>query len=206
MFTGIVKSVCSITKVTDKASSIKIQIKKPDDPSFSALKTGDSVAVDGVCLTLDKISSEKMGFHIGHETLKITKWNTQKLENKTVNLEPALRVQDFVGGHFVSGHVDGMATVTSRKTQGECLLMETKIPVNFKNYFWKKAFISLNGVSLTVNEVKENRLFFCLVPETLKRTNLADQALGNFLTFEIDYLTRVLLARLKNFDLSAVCS
>lgn len=198
LFTGIVKSVCSITKVTDKGSSIKIQIKKPYSPAFSAfsaLKTGDSVAVDGVCLTLDKVSSETMGFHIGFETLKVTEWNKQKLENKKVNLEPALRALDFVGGHFVSGHVDGMAIVISRETQGECLLMEVKIPVNFRNYFWKKAFVSLNGVSLTVNEVKEDRLFFCLVPETLKRTNLADKVLGSFLTFEIDYLARALFKR-----------
>ena len=199
MFTGIVKGICHIIKVTEQAkegnqTGLKIKVKRPADPAFSGLKPGDSVAVDGVCLTLEQVSLEEMSFHLSFETLKITGWNKQKLVGKKVNMEPALRVGDFVGGHFMSGHVDGMAKVVNLNLKGESLLMEVKIPIEFKNRFWKKAFISLNGVSLTINEVQKDRLFLCLIPETLNRSNLnlSDQRPGSLLTFEVDYLSHFL--------------
>ena len=198
MFTGIIKSVNSILKVTEYKGEMKIQVEKPGQSDFSNLKPGDSVAVDGVCLTLEELSSNVMNFHLGYETLKITGWSKQKLQDRKVNLEPALKIGDSIGGHFVSGHVDGMAEVLSCTTKEASFLMEIKVPDKFKNYFWKKSFITLNGVSLTVNEVKRDCLFICVVPETLKRTNLLDQKPGHFLTFEVDFLSRTLVSTLKN--------
>ena len=198
MFTGIVKSVSSVLSVKEHQGDLKVQVKKPDQSDFSSLNSGDSVAVDGVCLTLEKLLPETICFHLGNETLKITDWNRQKLQGREVNLEPSLKIGDFIGGHFISGHVDGMAEVVNCVSKGESLLMEIKIPGEFKNYFWKKAFIALNGVSLTVNEVKDNRLCVCLIPETLKRTNLSEQIPGNFLTFEVDSLARALVSTLKH--------
>ncbi len=207
MFTGIVKSVRSVLQVTEHKGELKIQVETPADPSFSGLKAGDSVAVDGVCLTLEAISSEIMRFHLGHETLKITGWNRQKLKDKKVNLEPALRLGDFIGGHFTSGHIDGMAETLSYTLKGDSLLMEIKVPSEFKVYFWKKAFIALNGISLTVNKMDDNRVFVCLVPETRKQTNLSSQKPGSLLTFEVDSSSRGLISTLKNirsFDFDSV--
>ncbi len=191
MFTGIVKSLGLVRKVTEHKGEYKIQVKA----QLSGLKAGDSVAVDGVCLTLEKISDKVMHFHLGIETLKVTGWDVSQLSGKKVNLEPALRVGDFIGGHFVTGHADGTAEILCCKKQGESVLMELKIPDEFKAFFYKKGFITLNGVSLTVNAVKGRVLKLCLVPETLKRSNLSDQKKGALLTFEADYLTRALLQK-----------
>lgn len=199
MFTGIVKGVGAVLEVKEHASELKIRVEKPKRDDFSGLKTGDSVAVNGVCLTLEEVLPGTMQFHLGYETLKITKWNEETLQNQKVNLEPALKMGDFIGGHFISGHVDGMAEVIKCISKGESLLVEVKIPSEFKNYFWKKAFIALNGVSLTVNEVRENQICVCLIPETLHRTNLLNQEPGHLLTFEVDSLARALVSALKSF-------
>ena len=201
MFTGIVKSVCPVLEVTEHKEQLKVKVEKPSQPDFSHLKAGDSVAVDGVCLTLEKCLPETMSFHLSYETLKITGWSREKLKGRKVNLEPALRMGDFIGGHFISGHVDGMAEILDCTEKGDSLLMEIKVPDEFKNYFWKKAFISLNGVSLTVNEVKDSQLSICLIPETLKRTNLSDPVPGSFLTFEVDSWSRALVSGLKHFSI-----
>ena len=203
MFTGIVKSVCSISQLEEYRGDLKIRVEKPPGAAdFFGLKKGDSVAVDGICLTLEELLPKTAGFHLACETLKITGWNKNTLQGRKVNVEPALRVGGFIGGHFVSGHVDGMAEVMSCDNKGESRLMEIKIPAEFKKYFWRKAFITLNGVSLTVNEVKENRLFLCLVPETLKSTNLSDQMPGSFLTFEADTWSRALVSILTDAPLN----
>lgn len=201
MFTGIVKSVCSVLEVTEHKEQLKIKVEKPNHLDFSHLiKGGDSVAVDGVCLTLEECLPEMMSFHLSYETLKITGWSKEKLKGKKVNLEPALKIGDFIGGHFISGHVDGMAEILDCTVKGDSLLMEIKIPFEFEHYFWKKAFIALNGVSLTVNGVKDSQLSICLVPETLNRTNLSNQTPGNLLTFEVDSWSRALVSALKNID------
>ena len=192
------KGVGAVLEVKECAPEFKIRVEKPKGDDFSELKTGDSVAVNGVCLTLEEISSGMMQFHLGHETLKITKWNKEKLQNQKVNLEPALKMGDFIGGHFISGHVDGMAEVIKCISKGESLLMEVKVPSEFKSYFWKKAFIALSGVSLTVNEVRENQISVCLIPETLHRTNLLKQEPGSLLTFEVDHWARALVSTLEN--------
>ena len=135
MFTGIIKSIRPILKVTEYKGELKIRVEKPDQSDFSNLKPGDSVAVDGVCLTLEELLPDAMGFHLAYETLKITGWSKQKLQDRKVNLEPALKIGDSIGGHFVSGHVDGMAEVLSCTTKEASFLMEIKIPNEFKNYF-----------------------------------------------------------------------
>ena len=190
MFTGIIKSTGFVVKLREYKKEYKIQVEASKDMS-SNLKAGDSVAVDGICLTLEQISATNiMHFHLGIETLKITNYSPAQLKGKKVNLEPALRVGDFFGGHFVTGHVDGMAEVLSFNQQGASALMELKTPAEFKSFFWPKGFIALNGASLTLNAVKDSCLKVCLVPETLKRSNLLGQKPGSLLTFEADYLAR----------------
>ena len=198
MFTGIVKGMGSVLEVKEQKAEFKIQVEKPKKDDFSELKAGDSVAVNGVCLTLEEVLSDTMQFHLGYETLKVTKWDKNTLQNQKVNLEPALKMGGFIGGHFISGHVDGMAKVVKCISKEESLLMEIKVPDEFKNYFWKKAFIALNGVSLTVNEIRENQISVCLIPETLHRTNLLNQEPGDLLTFEVDHWARALVSTLKS--------
>ncbi len=192
MFTGIIKAVSPVAQVTEHKGELKIQIQHPQQKDFTSLKIGDSVAVDGVCLTLEHISSEGMGFHLGHETLQVTNWSADVLKNKLMNLEPSLKVGDSIGGHFMSGHVDGLAKVIHREKQsGGSVLMSLKLPIKDNILLHKKAFIALNGVSLTINKVNQtgsdpSDISICLVPETLKRTNLHLQKTDDYLTFELD--------------------
>lgn len=199
MFTGIVKAVVTIKKVVQTQGQLKIQVARPvvtaHAVEFSTLKAGDSVALDGLCLTLENVSKNFFQFHLGPETLNITGFTVESLKKAQVNLEPALKVGDFVGGHFVTGHVDGMAKILALKPQGKSVLLKVKLPKPFQNYVWPKAFITLNGLSLTVNKVQKQTLSICLVPETLKRSNLRTKKVGDFLTFEVDILARALVSK-----------
>ncbi len=194
MFTGIVQALSPVLMVKTSKGEKKIKIQRPGGQGFSDLKTGDSLALNGVCLTIESLTAKTLGFHLSFETLNITGWDKESLQGRQVNLEPALRVGDFVGGHFVTGHVDGQAEVINVTAQGESRWMSVRVPTQFKKYFWKKGFINLNGVSLTINEIKGDKLILCLVPETLKRTNLKDQEPGCMLTFEVDSHARALLS------------
>ena len=208
MFTGIIRGLEPVEKIIRCQTELKIQVRRPSQSVFSSLKQGDSVAVNGVCLTLEKLSSTKMTFHLGQETLKVTGWTPQILKKYPVNLEPALQVGSSVGGHFVSGHIDAVAewvntsAMRSDVHSSGSQVMELKVPTRFKHYFWKKAFIAVNGVSLTINQVKKDRIFVCLVPETIRRTNLlngrSNSAVSRFVTFEIDSFSRALVAAVKN--------
>ena len=184
MFTGIVQAISPVLSNQAHKGERKIQIQRPS--LFSNVKMGDSVAVDGVCLTVELLTATSIGFHLSFETLKITGWDRQSLKGQVMNLERALKWGDSIGGHFVTGHVDGMAKVMAVKTHGDSRFIEIQVPAEFQKYLWKKAFISFNGVSLTINEVKKNSLFLCLVPETLKRTNLKNLKAGATVTFEVD--------------------
>jgi len=216
MFSGIVRSLSSVIRTepcrakpegcTEPGSikshheEFKIHVQRPKSLHFSHLTVGDSVAVNGVCLTLEHLSAQEMQFHLGHETLQLTGWSLQSFQNQLVNLEPALRVGDSVGGHFVSGHIDGMAEVVdiSRPT-GVSRLLELKMPLESADFFWQKSFVTIHGVSLTVNKVKKNRLSICLVPQTLKQSNLSHQTPGDQVTFEIDAWSRMLMHALKRY-------
>lgn len=200
MFTGITKALSPVTQVSEQKEELKINIQCPEHKDFTNLKTGDSVAVDGVCLTLERISSTDMQFHLGHETLKITKWSADTLKNKLMNLEPSLKMGDSIGGHFVTGHVDGLAQIIHREEQpgGSVLIKVQLILKESAQFLQKKFFITLNGVSLTINEVYQNEndsfnISICLVPETLKRTNLHLQKTGDYLTFELDRRNQTLV-------------
>lgn len=183
MFTGIIESTQIITEVTEKDQSLTIHINKPD--FFNDIKVGDSIAVDGVCLTLESFGNE-MIFTLGLETLKILNWKKETLLNKTVNLERSLRFGDRIHGHLVSGHVDGTTKLIKRQDSGDCLLLDFQMPSNFEIYFWKKGSITVNGVSLTINEITAKAFSVCLIPETIKKTNLEKLAVNEIVSFECD--------------------
>ncbi len=183
MFTGIVSCFAPILRAQKRDSVIEIALP----PKLPDIQSGDSVAVDGVCLTVEKVDSSEMVFALAEDSLKTTGWNLVNLKNKIVNLEPSLKVGASLGGHFVTGHVDGMATV--QQIQKENVVL--KLPVEFKPFLWKKGYLTVNGVSLTVQEILGDSLVrLGLVPETLKRTNLSQLKEGNQVTFEVCYLTR----------------
>ena len=188
MFSGLVEQTSSALDVEEKNGLLRLTLGRP--PAFHSLKEGESVCVDGVCLTLETFDREKMIFILGPETLKITGWTSEKLKNKLFNLEKAILLQDAVGGHLLTGHVDGLASLEEVTKQGDSVTAQVKIPKGFKNFFWKKGFIALNGVSLTVNKAKNRILEIGLIPKTLKLTNLSHIKKGDLLNFEVDYMSR----------------
>ncbi len=195
MFSGIVETTTLSLNVQKSKQILQIALKRPK--SFKSLKEGDSLSVDGVCLTLEKFDSKKMFFDIGLETLKITKWNKKKLENKIFNLERSLTLKSALGGHLMTGHIDGLAHVKKVKKKGASTLLSLEIPTKYKKFFWKKGYIGLNGLSLTINEIKGNCLEVCLIPKTLKLTNISLVKEGGFLNFEVDYFTRIVVHSFK---------
>ena len=95
-----------------------------------------------------------------------------------------------MGGHFVTGHVDGVGRVSERYSEGESVLLKVKLPEEFRNFFWRKGYMALNGVSLTVNKVEGTNVNLCLIPKTLEKTNLSDLKSGDRINFEVDYFAR----------------
>ena len=196
MFTGLVTFKASVVDVLPRDQVLELHIQRPLE--FQEADVGDSVAVDGVCLTLEKQNSKTLVFALAYDTLQTISWTAENLKNKIVNLEPSLKVDQRWGGHFVTGHVDGRAQVLLIKDRGENRLVTFKFPKEFSKFLFKKSFITLNGVSLTIQEIlDEGQARIGLVPETIKRTNLSELKENSFVTFEICYLTRTIYETLS---------
>ena len=197
MFSGLVECASSAVQAQSLSKNIHLTLKRPS--FYRSLNEGESLSVDGLCLTLDSFNKKTMSFILGPETLKITGWTPTKIKNKNFNLERSLSLHSAIGGHLVTGHVDGQALVQKVQKQGKSLGLWLKIPSEFKAFFWKKAYITLNGVSLTVNRVQGNRIELCLIPKTLQLTNLSHIKIGERLNFEVDYMSRLFVNSFKAF-------
>lgn len=199
MFSGIVESVQPIVSVEKGSGSlIRIKVKKPKE--FNDLKNGDSIAVDGVCLTVEAFNDETISFALAAETLRVLRWspeNPEHLSGRHLNLERSLRFGDRIHGHLVTGHVDSLGQVVRSEGQGENWFLEVNVAPTVLPYVWKKGSITLNGVSLTVNEVLGTRVSVGLIPETVKRTNLAGLQAGSCVNVEPDYMAKALQRMLE---------
>ncbi len=191
MFTGIIQAVGHIDTVTPLAGDIRLHI----DAAHLGLEDvciGDSIAVNGVCLTVTHIvetNTIKSHFtaHVSTETLKVT---TGLNLPQAVNLEKALRLNDRLGGHLVSGHVDGIGTVASFTDLGDCWTLTIEAPRAISKYIAKKGSICVNGVSLTVNSVDKNIFSMNIIPHTLQHTMFNQLTVGSQVNLEIDQIAR----------------
>ena len=197
MFTGIVQAQSLPVSIQTKEKSLFLCLKRPD--SFTHLTLGESISVDGLCLSLESFDEKTMGFTLGFESLRTSSWSEELLKDKPFNLERSLRLGDFVGGHLMTGHVDAMADVISVKAQGVSLELVLQLPLEFLKFIWKKSYLAVNGASLTVNDIKKNHVSFCLIPETLKQSNLAFLKEGDKVTFEVDAFSKALHTRLDSY-------
>ncbi len=191
MFTGIIEDKSPIVQVVAKDQAVQIIVKRPQ--GFDDLSVGDSVACNGVCLTVENFDSETMTFTIGFETLQITGWQPQDLEGQVLNLERSLKFGDRIHGHLVSGHVDTQTKVVKTEKAGECLLLDFELPEKQSQQVWEKSSVALNGVSLTVNWIDKGVFQVCLVPETLRKTNFELLQAGQSVNLETDYYMKGLL-------------
>ena len=191
MFTGIIQAVGQIDEIIMIGHDIKLSILA-GNLSLSDVIIGDSIAVNGVCLTATKLSSTHFEAHVSKETLSVT---TGLNSTKAVNLEKAMRLSDRLGGHLVSGHVDGIGQVLSFEQVGQnskemCWLLAVRAPHPISKYIAKKGSICVDGVSLTVNTVSHDTFTMNIIPHTLENTTLKHLKVGHLVNLEIDQIAR----------------
>ncbi len=188
MFTGLVQEVGRLRAATHEGGDQRLEIEFGSLP-VERLQPGASVSVDGVCLTVARLGGESFFADVSVETLRVTTLGS-KQAGARVNLEPALRAGDALGGHWVSGHVDGIAEVTDTDRDARSLRVEISAPRELARYIARKGSVTLDGVSLTVNEVNGNTFSINLIPHTQEVTTLGQLAPGAKLNLEIDLLAR----------------
>ena len=194
MFSGIVQTTSK--KITFDVKDYGYRLSILVSETFTKkIKKGDSVSVNGVCLTVVDFKKNLLIFDVIHESIKLTNL-LESYESRPFNLERSLKVGDEVGGHFVSGHVHDVAEVISFKNDKEKIL-KVKIPKSIKDYIFKKGYIAINGISLTVVEVKANFFTMSIIPETYSSTNLIYLKEKDFVNVEADQQTISIVETVK---------
>ncbi|MBF0492822.1 MAG: riboflavin synthase [Deltaproteobacteria bacterium] len=191
MFTGIIEGQGQITQIEKLKHSLRMSVRSPF--SLSKEKLGDSIAVDGCCLTITQKKGSTFSVDISPETLVKT-CLADCQQGSLVNLERALRLGDRLGGHWVQGHVDTVATIGAiRWTQekdGKYLWLKIAYPKNLRKYLVSKGSITVSGVSLTINDLKKDTFELCLIPHTQKMTTLTAKKVGDRVNLEVDILVK----------------
>lgn len=190
MFTGIIEDVGRIRRIQRKGvdSLFVVETNRMD---LSGFNIGDSMAVNGVCLTLIDKSGNSFSADVSAETLSVTTLAECKVGSR-VNLEPALTLNKPLGGHLVSGHVDGVGKVVSRKSDGRSERFRVQIPGELARYVAAKGSITIDGISLTVNSVADAFFEVNLIPHTLEQTSMGNYRPGQKVNLEVDLLARYL--------------
>jgi riboflavin synthase len=205
MFTGIVETVGKLTELRSVSTGLRMKISAKN-LDFSDVSVGDSVAVSGPCLTVVSFSAIGFEVDVSSETLSKTTLGLKKV-GALVNIEKALKFNDRLGGHLVSGHIDGVGTVLERATLGDYVRFIISVPVTLSRYLAYKGSVCLDGVSLTVNNVTENTFEVLTIPHTLDNTTLEGLTTRMDVNVEVDLVARY-LERLyssdKKVDLSKV--
>jgi riboflavin synthase len=194
MFTGIVEELGVVENLTKRQNFLRLGIKAKK--ILPGLKTGDSIAVNGVCLTVIEIKKDAVFFDCIEETLKLTNLGRLRLNDK-VNLERPLKSEGFLSGHFVTGHIDGRGKIVKKINKGEQLDLFVAADKEILAYLVPKGSIALDGVSLTLVETGQNGFSVSLIPHTLRMTILGFKKSGDWVNIEVDIFAKYV----KNFSL-----
>jgi riboflavin synthase len=185
VFTGIIEDKGRVVRMERQGSFNRMTLEAP--MSLTELSLGDSINVNGVCLTLVEKRGQVIAVDISSETLQRT--NLSKIrEGDDVNLERALKLADRLGGHFVTGHVDGVGTITEERKEGDFLHIRIRMPQSVMKYIVQKGSIAIDGISLTVNECQGDEIRVTLIPFTLQKTTLLEKRVGEWVNVETDIL------------------
>lgn len=204
MFTGIVQCKAQVAKLSPRENFVHITLKVQPE-YLVGVELGASIAINGCCLTVVQFGADTVEFDVIDETLRLTNLGKLK-EGDAVNFERSLKVGDEIGGHHVSGHIHCTGTLSKIEQSEDNWAMWIEFPAEFAKYVLSKGFISINGASLTIGQVVENRFSLHLIPETLRLTNLGELEVGAPINLEFDQQTmtivstveRVLAARLPS--------
>jgi riboflavin synthase len=190
MFTGIVLAKGRLASITERGGDLELGIEASGLDS-ARLGLGDSVAVQGVCLTVTRKQGSSVFADVSRETLSLTTLGKLKA-GSSVNLEPSLRAGDALGGHMVSGHVDALGTLRGTHSDARSRRMEFELPADLMRFVAPKGSICIDGVSLTVNKVEGRRFDVNIIPHTLKETTLGELHIDDEVNIEIDVVARYL--------------
>jgi riboflavin synthase len=186
MFTGIVEELGSVAAIEVAEASVRLQVRAP---VIAGSRTGDSIAVNGVCLTVAELDGDSFTADVMQESLRRTSLGTLKTGDP-VNIELAATLQTRLGGHVVQGHVDGVARVVERVPGDAWEIVAVELPEQLTRYVVEKGSIAFDGVSLTVTAVDGCRVSVSLIPETLRRTTLGQRPVGSVVNVEVDVLAK----------------
>ena len=190
MFTGIVEEIGSVVSISNNGMTIRAK------KVMSDLKLGDSIAVNGACLTAVSLSDTEFSVDLSPETMRRTSLGDLS-DGGSVNLERALSASDRMGGHIVQGHVDGTGRITSTKVDGDSVIIRVRAPSRLMSYIVEKGFIAVDGISLTVVQVGTSSFTLAVIPYTLRNTNLETLSVGARVNLEADILAKYVENLLK---------
>ena len=188
MFTGIVKAVGAIASLQQQGGDVRLRVESPDLP-WSDYEPGESIAVNGACLTAVALHDNGFETDVSIETLDVTALG-QCAPGARVNLEPAMAFGERMGGHLVSGHIDCKGKVTAIRSDGRSIRINIEIPEAYARYVAKKGSICVDGVSLTINEVSGSAFELNIIPHTIDTTIIGEYVVGTVVNIEVDLLAR----------------
>ena len=190
MFTGIIQTIGNISKIDSNGPDSRIVFKagrmKLDD-----VKIGDSISVNGVCLSITEKTKDSFSSDLSSETLSLTTFIEMRANSK-VNLEKAMSFSSRVNGHLIAGHVDGVGVIKEMKNVGRSIRILIEFPEELEKYISKKGSIAVDGVSLTINETKENTFSINIIPHTLSGSIISEYNIGTKVNIEVDLIARYL--------------
>src|SRR5690554_2556164 len=204
MFTGIIEATGKIVQKLPTGGDSRLLIRS-EDLDFSDVKLGDSIATSGVCLTVTGFETNAYWADVSNETLRLSTLENLSL-GAEVNLEKAMLATSRFGGHIVSGHVDGMGKVESISDDGRSIRFEISVPATLKKYIAHKGSITVDGISLTVNELTDRGFLLNIVPHTAKETTMKHYQVGTLVNLEVDVIARYLEQLLRGGEASPAAS
>lgn len=196
MFTGLILEMGEITSVKRRSGGAVLSLRA--DESASTAKLGDSISVNGVCLTVISKNNNVLSFDLSDETLQSTNLGSLKTGSR-INLEPSLRPDSKIGGHFVTGHVDAAGRIRSKVNIGDMLKIEIEAPEKVTKFLVEKGSVALDGVSLTVVDVLSDGFTIVIIPHTAKLTTIGFKGIGDTVNLESDILGKY-VAKFLNKD------
>jgi riboflavin synthase len=185
MFTGIIEAMGVVKGMARKGEDAMLEVESGMD--LKSLRVGDSIAVNGACLTVVTLKDRGFTADVSAETLAKTNLGALKTGDR-INLEKSLRLNDFLGGHLVLGHVDGLGMIFERKVKSNSIIFGVEVEARLSRYIVEKGSVAVDGISLTVNECQNHRFYVNIIPHTARETTLAFRQTGDAVNIETDIL------------------
>lgn len=194
MFTGLIEAIGKVNDIRFSGQENELVVQRPE--VFEKVKLGDSIAINGVCLTVSRFVRGELVFDVMPETLRSS--NLHKLTRGSyVNIERALAVGDRLGGHLVTGHIDGVGRVTGKRLEGNAILFAIQTPEEVTEYLIKKGSVAIDGISLTIGDITNEGFWVSIIPHTLAATALQYRQVGDTVNLEGDIIGKYVVQYLK---------